>query len=747
MPSTFTWLDASEADRRRALDVIDLFEHRNTRDELGIGSVRDALSDHFFPGTSTIQTRVRYFLFVPWIYQRLERRETPSAKVGAPARRHELRLADTLARSEDPESAIGAYAGQALQRLPSAIYWGGLGVWGIRLFDGSQEQYHRAFDRIHARRRAAGRRRRERRHGAPGRRGGRGPRAPRRARLPGPPGRRGRPRPARRHRVLEVRPVPPELHGRLQAEGGAAGRPRREGATRARRPAPGPRRPALLGGDRVLRAHRPAQRPAPLAPRVPGGGAGRLEAPVDPAGAPHLRARAGVPGRPEPGPHQAPALLRLDRRPQGRRHPHQLQGRAADLHPPRPRAREHRGCARAGDAAASLRRRRARPPARHAGPRPPLSELRPRPGRPGAWGHAAADRLPTAPEALEAVAGRLEPRLAQLLRDAPAEGAEDEAWYWAAPILLDHGEDPAAARDWLARDEAAHVLRDLGGFFDQDPADVALGIAAGMREALSLRTSNPEVDELRASRRSVHAERTILRSHFAMRFGAERTEDGQAVQRDDQVRQAFNSPFWPFVLASTSIGQEGLDFHAYCHAVFHWNLPTNPVDLEQREGRVHRFKGHAIRKNGAQHHGRGALGDMTQMAGGHGRVALAGGAGDLGSPGAEEPPRDPWRRAFERAEQAAASDHGLVPYWIYPAEDGAFIERRVPAYPLSRDELLHAALRRSLAAYRMVFGQPRQDDLMAYLLERLPREELERWAGEMRVDLGVRNEDGAPHRE
>jgi len=28
---------------------------------------------------------------------------------------------------------------------------------------------------------------------------------------------------------------------------------------------------------------------------------------------------------------------------------------------------------------------------------------------------------------------------------------------------------------------------------------------------------------------------------------------------------------------------EGLDFHHYCHAIVHWNLPSNPVDLEQRE--------------------------------------------------------------------------------------------------------------------------------------------------------------------
>jgi len=46
------------------------------------------------------------------------------------------------------------------------------------------------------------------------------------------------------------------------------------------------------------------------------------------------------------------------------------------------------------------------------------------------------------------------------------------------------------------------------------------------------------------------------------------------------VRQAFNSPLWPFVLVTTSIGQEGLDFHTYCRAVVHWNLPANPVDME-----------------------------------------------------------------------------------------------------------------------------------------------------------------------
>ena len=51
------------------LDVVDLFKEQNTRDELGIGAIRDAVADLLFPGTGTVQTRARYFLFIPWIYQ------------------------------------------------------------------------------------------------------------------------------------------------------------------------------------------------------------------------------------------------------------------------------------------------------------------------------------------------------------------------------------------------------------------------------------------------------------------------------------------------------------------------------------------------------------------------------------------------------------------------------------------------------------------------------------------------------
>ena len=72
--STLTWLDFSEAERRRALQIIELLARHEPRDELGLGTIRDTFAEALFPGTSTVQRRARYFLFVPWIFRDVERR-------------------------------------------------------------------------------------------------------------------------------------------------------------------------------------------------------------------------------------------------------------------------------------------------------------------------------------------------------------------------------------------------------------------------------------------------------------------------------------------------------------------------------------------------------------------------------------------------------------------------------------------------------------------------------------------------
>jgi hypothetical protein len=175
-----------------------------------------------------------------------------------------------------------------------------------------------------------------------------------------------------------------------------------------------------------------------------------------------------------------------------------------------------------------------------------------------------------------------------------------------------------------------------------------------------------------------------MRNHFAVGYFNVRLDD-KNVQRTESIRLAFNSPFRPFVLATTSIGQEGLDFHLYCRKICHWNLPSNPVDLEQREGRINRYLCLAIRQSVAQKYGNIKFHS------------------------------DIWNEMFHAANEAEKQDlSDLVPFWCLP-DDGSNIvkiERIVPMYPLSKDRLVYERLVNVLTLYRLTLGQPRQEELL-----------------------------------
>lgn len=118
-----------------------LFHEQDTRDELGLGPIRDSIADLLFPGTSTIQTRLRYMFFVPWIYQALDGQGAPPRRLRDEARGREIRLIDALRRGGETTGVIGHGVGAGLKRLPSDIYWSGLRIWGLRRFPGSREDY------------------------------------------------------------------------------------------------------------------------------------------------------------------------------------------------------------------------------------------------------------------------------------------------------------------------------------------------------------------------------------------------------------------------------------------------------------------------------------------------------------------------------------------------------------------------------------------------------------------------------
>ena len=137
--STFTWLDYSEQQRRRMLDVVSLFSESDTVDELGLSYARDGIADLLFPGTSSVQRGARYFLLIPWVYLRLENRRTTSAEITSRARSKEVELIYALLKSGEYTGVIGADKKDKLKRLASNIYWQGLRSWGICLFEGSQD--------------------------------------------------------------------------------------------------------------------------------------------------------------------------------------------------------------------------------------------------------------------------------------------------------------------------------------------------------------------------------------------------------------------------------------------------------------------------------------------------------------------------------------------------------------------------------------------------------------------------------
>jgi len=238
-------------------------------------------------------------------------------------------------------------------------------------------------------------------------------------------------------------------------------------------------------------------------------------------------------------------------------------------------------------------------------------------------------------------------------------------------------------------DEYAHLI---SSEIDNDGA-LLKEMHRQMLEAMVIRATQYNIDTFQSFQKRIRGRKedqpANIRTHFAVAFtkgeGKETDSD-----RKKTIRNAFNSPFRPFVLATTSIGQEGLDFHNYCRKIVHWNLPSNPIDLEQREGRINRFKCLAIRQNVAKRYG-----DIQFT-------------------------RDVWEEMFEEASRVEKTEDSsdLIPYWgLQKTDDMVKIERIVPMYPFSRDGLAYERLIKILSMYRLTLGQARQEELLEYLFK------------------------------
>lgn len=102
--------------------MLKLFALKDSRDEMGVGRVRDVFSDLLFPGTSVLHTRARYMLFVPWCEQVAGRGRVERA---------ERTLVTVLGAMGATQGLIGRRSGPAVQTLPSTVYRAAMIRWGI----------------------------------------------------------------------------------------------------------------------------------------------------------------------------------------------------------------------------------------------------------------------------------------------------------------------------------------------------------------------------------------------------------------------------------------------------------------------------------------------------------------------------------------------------------------------------------------------------------------------------------------
>lgn len=101
-------------------------------DEIGFLALHQAYANRFFPGTSVLQTRLRYILFVPWLYERVAQR-ADRKQVGRIIQREEIDLARRLKETYGMSSGvIGARSyPKPTSQPPSMVYWTALANWGI----------------------------------------------------------------------------------------------------------------------------------------------------------------------------------------------------------------------------------------------------------------------------------------------------------------------------------------------------------------------------------------------------------------------------------------------------------------------------------------------------------------------------------------------------------------------------------------------------------------------------------------
>ena len=170
--------------------------------------------------------------------------------------------------------------------------------------------------------------------------------------------------------------------------------------------------------------------------------------------------------------------------------------------------------------------------------------------------------------------------------------------------------------------------------------------------------------------------------HFSERFSPDAEDTGasgtsiQGKMHQQAVEASFNSPFWPMILATTSVGQEGIDLDRYCSRIMHYSLPANPMAFEQQDGRVDRRRSLLARRT------------MDAL-----YAAYFGG--------------DCYLNYWDWIFSQGADESGMAPDWVQNPSVSTFRQERIiPFFPLSKFYNQYERLLRWKNMYRGKMGVP-----------------------------------------
>ena len=102
-------------------------------DELGVGIVRDSISDLLYPGTSVLHTRAKYYILIPELFKKaMKSGFTTGAEVRNLINTDQDKIARALRRAVDEETGtkaagiIGGRSDRGVKMKPTRIYWNAL---------------------------------------------------------------------------------------------------------------------------------------------------------------------------------------------------------------------------------------------------------------------------------------------------------------------------------------------------------------------------------------------------------------------------------------------------------------------------------------------------------------------------------------------------------------------------------------------------------------------------------------------